>query len=660
MMTKLARAVVLGAVAAVVLAAPALAAPHFQLGDLQQIVRLSEPAMSPDGKQVAVLVSKPDWSSNNAQVEIALVDVATGAQRALTWQRAGLSSPAWSVDGTRLAFLAEDGKDATAQVFVMPMSGGDARRITNAERGVDAFSWSPDGTRIAYTTPDEAPNAQAIKAHDDAFRVTDNHFLTRVALTPSHLWVVSSSGGAARRLSEGDFSLQTDQAPGIAPAWSADGRRIAFTRFPGPYWATSSRSVVATVGVDGGAPADAVAAPGATHALYAPGGGALAYQRVRGGDLSNGTAVYVQAPGQAHDATAALGRDIENYAWLDAGTLLLSGVTGTRAALWEQPVNGAPRRLDLGEVLPSQDLSVSSRGAIAFVGSTTQNPGELFVIDKPGSRPRRLTHLNAYTEGLALGASEPVEWQGPDGFHEDGVLTYPPDFKKGKKYPLVLFLHGGPQGSSVQGFFPLQQLLAAAGFLVFEPNYRGSNNLGDAYQHAVHRDTAEGPGKDVMAGLASLVKRGIVDESRIGVSGWSYGGFMTAWLTGHYPAVWKAAVAGAAMTDWTMDNALSHYQDADLYYFGSSPWSVEGRDIWRAQSPIASAHLVKAPTLILGDVGDPNVPLANSYAWFHALRQAGTKVEFYAYPIDTHLPRDIVRKTDVYRRWVGWMTEHLK
>jgi dipeptidyl aminopeptidase/acylaminoacyl peptidase len=255
---------------------------------------------------------------------------------------------------------------------------------------------------------------------------------------------------------------------------------------------------------------------------------------------------------------------------------------------------------------------------------------------------------------------ESVEWQGPDGFHEDGVLTYPPGFQKDKQYPLVLFMHGGPQGSSLQGFFPLQQLLAAAGFVVFEPNYRGSNNLGDAYEHAVYRDAAEGPGKDVMAGLDKVLKMGFVDENRIGVSGWSYGGFMTAWLTSRYPTVWKAAVAGAAMTDWTMDNALSHFQDADLYSFGSSPWTPEGRDIWRAQSPINYAHQVKVPTLLLGSVGDVNVPLTNSYAWFHALRHAGVKVEFYAYPIDTHLPRDLVRKTDAYQRWVGWMTEHVK
>jgi dipeptidyl aminopeptidase/acylaminoacyl peptidase len=207
-------------------------------------------------------------------------------------------------------------------------------------------------------------------------------------------------------------------------------------------------------------------------------------------------------------------------------------------------------------------------------------------------------------------------------------------------------------------FSPLTQLLASAGFVVFQPNYRGSTNLGDAYQHAIFRDTGEGPGKDVMAGVEAVKKLGFVDANRIGVSGWSYGGYMTTWLTGHYDA-WKAAVSGAALTDWVMDYTVAYYQMGDTYFFGGSPWQQKDHDIWRQQSPIRYAANVKAPTLIMGDVGDPNVPLVNSYEWYHALRDNGVDVEFYAYPADTHFPADIVQTVDVYRRWVGWMQKYL-
>jgi dipeptidyl aminopeptidase/acylaminoacyl peptidase len=651
--------------------------PQFQLDDLKKIASLHDAKISPDGKRIAVTVSTPDWKSDKAQMEIDIVDVASGARRAVTWKRTGISSPKWSDDSLRLAFIAEDSTpkaqpdakgdedhdsdEKQAQIFVMPMNGGDPIRVTDAKHGVEEFSWSPDGKEIAFTTVDDAVNAKAIKEHDDAFQVTDNNFLIHAALTPWHLWVVPSAGGAAKRLTQGAFSLQTDQQDSApVPEWNHDGRSIVFTRFPSPYWGPSHHSVIAAVDVSGGEIRTLVSAEGSYMGKYAPGSDALAFMRPRDGDRNNGDAVYVMANGSTVDATKALARNIKTCAWLPGGkSLLLEGDYGTRSVLWEQPLHGAAKQLLLGDVEASPDLSVSKTGAVAFVGSTATHPAELYVMESRSAKPRRLTDLNAFVESVALGRTEAVEWQGPNGFQEDGVLTYPVGYRNGPRYPLVLVIHGGPEAASTVKFSALPQLLAAAGFLVFQPNYRGSINLGDAYQHAIFRDTGKGPGEDVMAGMAAVEKLGIVDQERIGVSGWSYGGYMTAWLTGHYP-VWKAAVAGAALTDWVMDYTVAYYQDGDTYYFGGSPWTAKYRDIWREQSPIAYADKVTAPTLIMGDVGDPNVPLVNSYEWFHALRDAGVEVEFYAYPADTHFPKDIVRTTDVYRRWVGWMNKRLQ
>ena len=654
------------------------AAP-FSFDDVAKLVSLSDPQIAPDGKRIVVVRSTPDLKTDKNKRELDLVDAKTGALRALTFEREGVASPRWSPDGTRIAFLAKatlpknTGKDDDAkadsgdkpQIFVMPMNGGDAVRVTAAKQGVDEFTWSPDGARIAFVTADSPINEKAIKRHNKSFRVTDGNFLLREALASSHVWIVPSAGGEAKRLTHGGFSVKNDQDDPSPLAFSRDGKRIVFTKYPSPYWGPSYQSVIASVSVDGGDPLTLVDAQGATAFAYAPNSDRFAFQRPRNGDQNNGNAIYVSvndkiSGGKTRDATAALARNFNGYAWLpDGKSLLAFGDLDTNAAIWELPVDGKSHLLDLGDVQVSSALSASSRGAITFIGATAMQPAELYVMDSARAKPRRLTDVNAFATKLDLGRSESLQWQGPDGFTEDGVLTYPPGFNKGKTYPLVLQIHGGPEAASVMRFSPLTQLLAAAGFVVLQPNYRGSINHGDAYQHAIFRDTGAGPGKDVMAGVEAVEKLGVVDASRIGVSGWSYGGYMTTWLTGHYD-VWKAAVSGAALTDWLMDYTISYYQLGDTYFFGGSPWKEKYHDIWREQSPIKYAANVKAPTLIMGDVGDSNVPLVNSYEWYHALRDHGVDVQFYAYPADTHFPADIVQTLDVYRRWVGWMQQNLK
>ena len=642
------------------IAAVSAPAPAFQLSDVHKLVSLSEPQISPDGRQIAVIVSTPDWETDKPKQELDLVDTASGTRRALTWDREKVSAVRWSPDGTRLAFLAEDPQTKKPQIFVMPMNGGDAKCITDDKQGVDTYSWSPDGRHIAFIAQDPPLNEKEIKEHNQVFRVTEGNFLLKKALAPWQLWVVPAAGGEAKQLTQGSFSLDTDQGGATPPAWSRDGQHLAFTRFPGPYWGPSFQSVIAEVSVNGGHPTTLVAARGAISFSYAPGSGDFAFQRPRQGDENNGNAVYVRAAGRTYDATAALARNFNAYAWLpDGRSLLTAGELGTRSVLWEQPLSGKARLLDLGDVNAHADMSVANNSAIAFIGSTATHPDELYVMDSTTAKPRRLTDVNAFVDDLRLGRTQSIEWTGPNGFREDGVLTYPAGYESGRKYPLVLVIHGGPEGASTVRFSPLTQLLAAAGFLVFQPNYRGSINLGDKYQHAIYRDTGAGPGRDVMAGLAAVEKLGIVDTSRIGVTGWSYGGYMTTWLTGHYN-VWKAAVAGAPLTDWVMDYTIAYYQTGDRYFFGSSPWTDAGWKIWRAQSPITYVRNVRAPTLLMSDVDDANVPFVNAEEWYHGLRDNGVPVEFYAYPETTHFPHDFVQTTDVYRRWVEWMVKYLK
>jgi dipeptidyl aminopeptidase/acylaminoacyl peptidase len=350
----------------------------------------------------------------------------------------------------------------------------------------------------------------------------------------------------------------------------------------------------------------------------------------------------------------------------DSRSLLLGAADGTRTGVWLQPIDGPARKLDFGPLVVaagfgSLSVSMSNDGRLAFVGSTPGRPNELYWRPSATAPPERLTDFNAEIVAMSLGRAETVMWDGPDGFRMDGVVTYPPDFEAGRRYPLILYIHGGPRASSKESFSARSQLLAAQGWIVFEPNYRGSDNLGNAFMAAIWNDAGAGPGRDVMSGIEYLKGRGIVDESRIAVSGWSYGGYMTTWLLGNYPDVWKAGVAGAAVTS-TMDQYdLGDSNVRRGSALGGSPYTDGAR--MRAaveQSPITYASRIKAPTLILALTGDYRVPIMQSYRLYHALRDNGVPVQFIGYPLPGHSPTDPVHQRDVDRRWLDWLKQHLK
>lgn len=632
----------------------------FKLEDLRKIIKFSSPALSPEGLQAAVVISKADWEKDRYNREIILIDISTGKSRVLTHDRKEISGLKWSPDGRNLAFIAKDPKTKKTQIFVMPMNGGDAVCLTDSKTGIESFAYSPNGKQIAFIAQDTVPNPKAIKHHEDAFRVTDNNYMTRAQVQPWHLWLIPSKGGKAVRLTHGKWSLGTDQGSLSTIAWNDEGNEIAFTKYPDVWEGNAWHSVLEKVNVSTKKITPVSNLEGSSVPAYSSVKNVLAFLRPRNGDQNNGFAVYVKKNGKVEDITAPLARNIDYFVWMPGDkALLLKGFLGTHSVFWKQPIDGKATVLNLGDLNVGSSLNVGKTGAFLFTASTPTKGMELYYMSSTNAKPKQLTHYNDFISKMNLGKSVTVEWT-KDKYKEDGVLTYPVNYEKGKKYPLVLVIHGGPEYASTLQFSVLAQLLAAKGFLVFQPNYRGSTNLGDKYQHAIFRDTGKGPGKDVMAGLKKVESLGMVDKSRIGVTGWSYGGYMTSWLIGNYPDVWKAAVSGAALNDWVMDYTIAYYQKGDLYFFGGSPWVKKYWKIWREQSPIAYAAKAKAPTLIMGDAGDPNVPIVNSYQMYHALRDNGVTTEFYVYPVNTHFPHDIVRTTDVYRRWVGWMVKYLK
>lgn len=647
----------------------AIEAKRFDLDTLSKIVRVADPQISPDGKSIALLVSRANLEENRYDTELSLVDVATKSRRVLTFGRMGLAQPRWSPDGATLAFLAQ--AEGKAQVFLLPMAAGEAKQVTQSPTGIQQYAFSPNGALIAYVAADEEPKKQGFERHNRSFEVEHNDFLTTKRPISSHLWVVATEGGKARRLTSGAWTLPISfpPSPPAAPlSWTPDSKFVSVVKVASPYSGDFNLSNVQIVNVESG---EMRPLTGRTkqegQPMISPDGRRVAFWFPREGQSRNVNEIYVTSieGGEGSSVTRGLDRNIQRAIWMPSSdALLVSANDGTGVGLWVQPMSGAAQKIDTGRVVPTAsfwlDASMNGKTQIAFTGSEPEHPAELYYLASPQARPVRLTELNKEIEALELGRSETIRWPGPDGFQNDGVVTYPPDFQPGRKYPLVLYIHGGPRSASKQAFSNYAQIFSAQGWVVFEPNYRGSDNLGNGFQAAIYNDAGAGPGRDVMSGVEYLKKRGWVDESKLATCGWSYGGYMTTWLIGNYPKVWKAAVAGAAVTDWMDQYNLGDANVRRGEAFGGSPYTDAKRmEEMRIQSPMNTANRIEAPTLIMATTGDYRVPITQSYRLYHALRDRGVKTKFIGYPVSGHSPTDPVHQRDVTRRYVEWLSEHL-
>jgi dipeptidyl aminopeptidase/acylaminoacyl peptidase len=628
---------------------------RFGFDDFSKIRRVSDPQFSPDAASIVYVVSTPNLDENRHMASLFRVAVTGGNPQTLVdgAKYVSVSFPRWSPNGEAIAFLSSGlvpGQPG-AQIFVISSKGGEVKQLTTAPSGVQQLAWSPDSSKIGFATADVPEKKPGYQRWNDSFEVQLNfHLFMTAPVPPTHVWMVPAAGGEAKRLTSGDWTLPVTRPPGAPSSmitWTPDGSAIVFARNGGGGSGLQAVSIA-----DGSLKPIGV---GGTFPAFSPQGDQLTY-------LTNGAAVAPASGGSGKILTTPIDRGIARTLWMPDGKSLIVGANDTeRVSLWQQPLEGDAKKLNTGDVSPNSsffvDMAVSSTGAIAFSGTTPTRPGELYYMASPPAPVKRLTTVNDEIASLPLGKSEVVTYTN-DKFEQNGIVTYPPDFNPSKKYPLVLLVHGGPRAASLMTFSAGAQLMAAKGWVVFQPNYRGSDNLGRVFQGAISNDAGAGPGRDVMAGVEALKKRGFIDETKMAVSGWSYGGYMTTWMLGNYPDVWKAAVAGASVTDRIDQQNFS--DGAGGRGGGGSPWvNPERMASEREQSPMTYAGKVKAPTLILANTGDYRVPITQSYKFFHALKDAGVTTQFIAYPINAHNASDPVRQRDVQERWIGWLEKYL-
>ncbi|MBL8230122.1 MAG: S9 family peptidase [Bryobacterales bacterium] len=644
---------------------------RWSVEQVARLTRVSDPQIAPDGKSLIVVRSKANFEDNRYDPQLVQLPVSGGGERVLVRDRRGLGSARWSSDGKHIAFLAQ--AEGKSQVFVMPVDGGESWQLTKAPMGVQQFSWSPDASVVAYVTADEPAKRAGVDRHLKAFTVGHNHFLMQEGVTSSHLWLIKvAPGEKAKRLTEGSWSLPVTMppsSPASPPAWSPDGKQIAIVKLATPYTGDSDQAAIQIIDVASGAMRPLTGrSKNESQPSFSPDGRFVAYWSPRDGESKNVNEVYVTAAsgGEGRSVTRGLDRNVMRAIWSpDGKSLLVSANDGTGVSMWMQPLEGPARRIDTGKIVATApfwlDASMNNRGQVVFTGSEPLRPAEVYYLPAADAKPQRLTDWNGFATALELGKTESIVWNGADGLKQDGVVTYPPDFVSNRKWPLLLYIHGGPRSASKEAFASGRaQLFAAQGWVVFEPNYRGSDNLGNAFQSAIWNDAGAGPGRDVMSGVDLLKKRGWVDEAKMAVSGWSYGGYMTSWLIGNYPDVWRVAVAGAAVTDLLDQYHLGDSNVRRGSAWGGSPWTDPKRmQAAMEQSPMHYAARIKTPTLIMALTGDYRVTVTQSYKLYHALRDNNVPVEFIAYPLPGHSPTDPVHSRDVDQRWIAWLKKYL-
>ncbi len=617
--------------------APSIAAGQRPMtgDDVLALKQVSDAQISPDGQWVAYVVGAVDLAQNavNSDVWVVAADCSGPAVCApvrLTASPKADGQPRWSPDGKWIAFVSA--REDRPQIWLIRPTGGEAERLTESKTGVQSFQWSPDGKTIAFVAvrPPTAIEEAKEKGKDDAI-VVDRDFRM------SWLWTIDVATKKTVELAKGDFQIGEAR-------WSPDGSRIALVATPTPKADDGSRSDIQIVTVATGERRKLIENAGPDNApRWSPDGRWIAYL-TRGDTLgafgqqrltivpSEGGRPRPVAPGFLYQPGAAT--------WSpDGATLYFTASVRTTTQLFAVPAaGGEPRQLTQAPGVMSQ-VSVSANGQrVGFTLGTVQQPNDVHVASLGATvEPRRLTDHNPGLAQVSLGKSATIRWKSRDGMEIEGLLVYPVGYDPARRYPTIAFIHGGPAGVWTESFpgnwGNFAHVWAGQGWVSFFPNIRGSSGYGENHLKANVRDWGGGDYQDIQAGLDHLIKQGIADSTKLGQSGWSYGGYMTAWTLTQTNR-FKGLMVGAGLT-----NMYSMYSTNDLQttldnYFGAEPWNDE--TAYRRASAMMSIKQAKTPTLILHGQQDTRVPIGQAQELYMGLKKNNVPVALVFFPREGH------------------------
>jgi dipeptidyl aminopeptidase/acylaminoacyl peptidase len=640
--------------------------------DLDRLRDVRDPQRSPDGEWVAYTVTSVDRDADKSDTDVWMVSWDGARSVRVTSSPQSETTPRWSPDGRRLAFISprQDPKEA-AQVWLLDRAGGEAEKLTAVEGGVSDYDWAPDGKRLVLAVRDPDPDAAPSGADGGQKRtpkpiVIDRyHFKQDVqgylATRRTHLKLFDLATRKAEALTSGTFDE-------IFPAFSPDGRSVAFAskREGADVDRDQNWDVYVVDATPGGAVRRLTTSPGedngpgAGRLAWSPDGAHLAY--LQGTDTKyhaynqHRLAVIPAKGGAPIVLTESLDRPVSSPQWSADGASLFFRIVDDRSVeVGRVAAAGGPvERVVMGPRVVSA-LSLGKDGGAAVLAATDAEPPEVYALEKGALR--RLSRHNDWLAEVQLGTTEEFSSKSKDGTVVNGLVVKPAGFVAGRPYPTLLRIHGGPNGQDEHAFSFERELLAANGYVVLAANYRGSNGRGEAFQRAIFADWGHKEVVDLLGAVEWAVAQGLADPERLGLGGWSYGGILTNYTIAT-DLRFKAATSGAGSSNqismYGHDQYINQYEN-EL----GPPWRT--RDLWiKLSYPFFGADRIRTPTLFLGGEKDFNVPLAGGEQMYQALRSLGVPTELVIYPGQFHGLTTPSYKRDRLQRYVDWYDKYLK
>jgi len=655
--------------------APTAESRAYQPVDLYALEYAADPQISPDGRKIAYVRRSFDIMSDRARSNIWIVDVATGEHRPLLSGAASYSSPRWSADGKRLAYVSAS--EGSAQIYIRWMDTGATARVTNVSQGPGGLSWSPDGKQLAFAmfVPGEGKSFAAMPAAPEGAKWAAKPIVIDrlnyrgdgqgyAEQGNTHVFTVPAEGGTPRQVTSGAFDY------GSAFDWSRDGRTLYVfaTRTADPDL-TPNRDQILAVDLASLNVTQLTKREGPSVApKVSPDGSRIAFLGYDDRYTSNqefSLWVMNRDGSGARSLTSALDIGVADFAWDGKGGLYyLYDEQGTTKLAYTSGNSGGRAVAsglggeDIGRPYSGASLSVARDGTVATNVTSPTEPGDVAVI-KSGT-VRRLTRLNDDVSAIRDLASVEEIWStAPDGVKSQSWIMRPANFDPSKKYPMILEIHGGPHTNYGARFSAEMQAYAAAGYVVLYSNPRGSTSYGDKFANLIDKAYPGNDYDDLMAAVDATIAKGYVDPARLFVTGGSGGGVLTAWIVGNTNR-FRAAVVAKPVINWTSfvlnaDNAAYFGK----YWFGKNPWEAGAQaDYWR-RSPLSLVGNVKTPTMLITGEQDYRTPISETEQYYAALKLNGVDAAMVRVPESSHgmldRPSRLVAKSTYI---LGWFAKH--